>query len=257
MSFGRPKTYPHIHDMNSMAMDPRADHNVVASLEENASPAMREWLVEHRKGLLTGAQRFFVRQQAQFTDPRCLYHVLDAIIQSSPGTYVRPRYVAAWLNNAQHQYLWPGGTVGRLLAGVAEQARMVYGVGNDEGVEYEENERYLPFAGARDGVGQYYVIDPLGGNEGRLWLMTLRARMRDLSEEQSQADNRGERRLHFASTLNAADAVMGWCGDCGPVRSLAAYEAQTLDPDDPSLDVMPARSYEEVYSNPADVRIGG
>jgi hypothetical protein len=140
-----------------------------------------------------GHQHFRRKMRPNFNDPMVLYHVLHYLVESAPGSYIRPTYLAAMLNESEPQFYWTTDIVGRILAGIWEVCWLTYLDEEDEdGMRYiatkhgpdesgyeapiEESVRMheLPFAMGRDAKGKYYVIDPFKTYEGRFWLIKWR-----------------------------------------------------------------------------------
>jgi hypothetical protein len=138
---------------------------------------------------------FFRKMSPNFNDPMVLYYLLDALYITQPGSYIRVPYVTQYLNDARPMYAWTVDLVGRMMAGLWETAIENYldevdGDGmeyipskNGDGEEIPEAKRlkHLPFALGRDSSGKYYVIDPDGTIEGRLWLLRFRMIAGDLA----------------------------------------------------------------------------
>jgi hypothetical protein len=127
--------------------------------------------------------RVYRMKQAQFNDVVCLYALLDILCVSKRGIYIRPEYLEGILSRQYPQYHWPVGTIGRMMAGLRATCQ----------VEYEEAEDHrLPFDKGRDAKGKYYVIDPMGGDEGLLWLLRCRkvilGKVQDVMAQEAAGD---------------------------------------------------------------------
>lgn len=112
--------------------------------------------------------------KAAFNDPICSYALIDILLQMQRGIYIRPGYIKDLLNNRWPQYVWSNQLLGRMLGGLCTHVQKVYS---------EVDEREAPIARGRDSKGNYWVIDPKGGNEGLLWLVRAREVFLTLSED--------------------------------------------------------------------------
>lgn len=111
--------------------------------------------------------------KAGFNDPICHYALFDLLIQMQRGIYIRPGYLKDLLNNRWPQYVWSNQLIGRMLGGLSRLHGKIYS---------EVSDRETPFARGRDGKGNYWVVDPKGGNEGLLWLLLARRIFLQLAE---------------------------------------------------------------------------
>jgi hypothetical protein len=111
------------------------------------------------------ARRLYRKHKAKFNDPICVYAVLEMCIQSQVGTYLRPEYLLDILSREYPLYYWDAGGVGRMMSGL-------YATCGGEYIDAPAHQ--LPFDKGRDARGKYYVVDPVGGDEGRLWLLRCR-----------------------------------------------------------------------------------
>ena len=234
--FGRPANYPHILDAKQYVFDPTADREALTKFEEHPSPNEEKWLSQHRHSLISEPERFFEKSKAKYNDPRVCWQILDAVCKSKPNTYIRPSNMAFFLDQTQGQWLWGSGVIGRLLGGLKDLAVLNYGSGRSDGKSWEEKDKWLPFAGNRDGKGAYFILDPKGGNEGRIWAMTIRGEMKMIAAAQQRADQRGDDRAMFATGYSGFEALVKWLPGIGTIRSKEGYQAQTLDIGDPALD---------------------
>ena len=144
------------------------DHSValeeLASLQEDGPEAV--WAQMGDKPLKAPKYKHLYRKiKAGFNDPICHYALLDILVQMQRGLYLRPGYIKDVLNNRWPQYVWSNQLIGRMLGGLSRLCARVY-------MECEKNS--VPFTRGRDGKGNYWVVDPKGGNEGLLWLVKAR-----------------------------------------------------------------------------------
>lgn len=266
-AFGRPKNYPHIQDKGMFIPDMEADHDMLKFLKEDASPGLRTWYDQNAVNLIPPGRSFYHREPAQFNDPRVLYLVLDTVVKSMEKQYIRPNYVAQYLGQRFSQYYWSSVAVGRVLAGIHAACVETYGIGETpEDDPYVEEDKWMPFAQGRDGVSRYYVIDPHGGNEGRLWLMACRRRMFELAEYQQRSEGGGRRDEYYgkgnaaAVTYNDALTSDGWLVGLGPIRTKHAFDAHLADlSGDEGLPELPdvTPEFSNTPSDGSGVRIGG
>jgi hypothetical protein len=218
-SVGRPKRYRAHQDRGALVLRPDTSSRLLHWLDTEASPALQQKF-EERGGLLAKPDLYPV-VPITFNDPRCCMLVVDACFQSEPQSYLRAADVCSYLKPQYPQWYWDVTVMGRILSGIRSACEEDYRNAN----RYVEDPGDLPFAMGRDGRGRYYVIDPLGGNEGRLWLWTLKGALMGQSMRQMFSDQMGEFKAHHAHDNNA-----GWLSEVaqGPVRTKEAYEAQLV-----------------------------
>lgn len=113
--------------------------------------------------------RPYRRHKALWHDPVVLYAVVQALIDTQRGIYIRPGYLINFLNENWPLYYWSAAAIGRIISGLNSACESEY---NPMG--HKEKMTRLPLSKGRDSKGNYYVIDPVGGNEGLLWLSKVR-----------------------------------------------------------------------------------
>jgi len=169
----QPKMYPLHYD----AWQYYPDHAAVQEAVDNAFEGEVQEIVQGlgRDPLRPPKyKRPYRKIKAQFNDPICTFALTDLLIQMQRGIYVRPGYLRDLLNNRWPQYVWSNSLVGRMLAGMVRVCQSMYP---------EVGEKETPLARGRDSKGNYWVIDPKGGNEGLLWLVRARRIFADLCGE--------------------------------------------------------------------------
>ena len=167
------------------------------------------------------------KKPATFNDPIAIFYVLDAILRTPRGHYVRPRQLIPYLREQHKQYYWSETSVGRIVAGIHGACKEVYdGDWTVDANREEFDDSLVPFASGRDSKGRYYVIDPKGGTEGILWLTALRSnaykKARLLMTAESSGDFEAEGIL--GHSVIGWDYILEWAPD--PIRSATAYQAQ-------------------------------
>jgi hypothetical protein len=105
-------------------------------------------------------------------------------VKQQRGTYIRPHYLMPRLRDLAPQYSWETRSLGRLLSGLNVAAAVEYDIWDDP--------HKPPFGKGRDARGTYYVIDPLGGNEGLMWLLNCRKVMMRRVEGVMVAESHGD-----------------------------------------------------------------
>lgn len=161
-------------------------------------------------------RRLFRIQKAQFNDPLCLYAILEQLVISRPGIYVRAEYLDQPLTHTYPQYFWPVGTIGRMMAGLSSTCQ----------VEYEPVAQYqVPFDHGRDARGTYYVIDPMGGDEGFLWLLRCRNIMLEKVQEHISHEMRGDFEWGGVGWTQPSVLYYDWFADTR-IRDADAYKSQ-------------------------------
>ncbi len=177
---------------------------------------------------------------ASFNDPMSVYFVLDALVNSARGTYLRPTYIVAFLRVHIGQFYWSNGVVGRIMAGLNGVCREVYlkeegnayiidshgrqRDGSEPEIEEDEREHHLPFAQGRDSKGRYYVIDPQGGNEGLLWLLQCRKLFLREARQSMKDDDTGRFRENWGGELGPTEYYYQQID--GPARTAVAFRNQ-------------------------------
>lgn len=213
---GRPKRYRYHQDRGG-ALRHDMKERLRAWLDAEASPQVQADFAE-RSGL-TGPMPYYPLVPITFNDPRVCEIVVDYCLMTDVQTYVRAIHACNHLKGAYPQWYWDVSVMGRVLAGIRSACEEDYRNANS----WVEDPGDIPFAMGRDGMGRFYVIDPLGGNEGRLWLWALRGVLHKLAAQQQFADLMGEFKAHHAHDVNA-----GWLSEVspGPIRTKDAYEGQ-------------------------------
>jgi hypothetical protein len=191
---------------------------------------------------------FFHKTQASFNDPMSIFYVLDMVVKSQRGHYIRPGYLTPALRDLVPAFYWNANVVGRILAGIQVACEWEYG--SDHAIQSHENENgeraeaydktWVPFAKGRDAKGAYYVIDPRGGNEGLLWLAALRSRFYQLSEMLMRNEQAGE--FDPEGIIGKGMVAHDFISEHAPgaIRSKAGYLAQ----------VHPGRRFSHVLYEP-------
>ena len=166
----REKAFPLHYDAWGYSPD---HHAARLELEEGVPDAVLEALPPHP--LREPKHKHLYRKiKAGFNDPICHYALIDLLLQMQRGIYIRPGYLKDLLNNRWPQYVWSNQLLGRMLGGLSRHIAKVY---------TEVSERETPIARGRDGKGNYWVIDPKGGNEGLFWLIRAREVYLKLAED--------------------------------------------------------------------------
>ena len=150
-----------------------------------------------------GFRRYYRKHKAQFNDPFCLYYVLDLLVRQQRGTYVRPHYLLPRLMELAPMYSWNAGVVGRILSGVHAACASEYDMWSPD------DAKKVPFARGRDAKSVYYAIDPLGGNEGLMWLLNCRKAIMHRVEGSMRAEATGDLR-HTMGEPTKRDSVREW-----------------------------------------------
>lgn len=161
---GRPKQFVLHADAHQYYPDIGALKQTILQAQEADMDVLNKafgasWYPEPR------VKRLYRKNKAKFNDPICVYAVIELLLQSQPGVYLRPEYFLDILAREYPLYHWTSDTVGRLLSGLHTACGTEY---------FDAPVHQLPFDKGRDARGKYYVIDPMGGNEGRLWLLRCR-----------------------------------------------------------------------------------
>jgi hypothetical protein len=162
-------------------------------------------------------KQWYHKTQAAFNDPLSAYFVLDAMVNSERGTYLRPLYLCQFLQTAVVQFYWTPTLIGRIMSGLEGACYSAYVEdspgefipdthANGDKLPESEVRAEIPFAKGRDSKGKYYVIDPRGGNEGVLWLMAARAAF----YEKSQMSINGEKFGDFEAGRGNALTPVEW-----------------------------------------------
>lgn len=216
-------SFPLHEDNFQYSPDVRVQPGVLASLKEEGrypEEEMAPYLVAVAHG-----NSLYRKKQATFNDPIAIFYVLDAILKTPRGHYIRPRYLIPYLRDNHRQYYWSEVSIGRIVAGIHGTCREVY----EEHIEMDTgtDEKFLPFASGRDSKGRYYVVDPKGGSEGILWLTAFRSNAHKQSRLLMTAEASGD----FEAEGILGHSVVGWdyMLEFAPtaIRSVSAYHAQT------------------------------
>jgi len=69
---------------------------------------------------------FYRRVRAQFNDPFCVFAVLDALVRSQRGIYIRPYYLLNDFALWYPQYYWEAGIIGRIMSAICLIAETEY-----------------------------------------------------------------------------------------------------------------------------------
>lgn len=170
---------------------------------------------------------FFHKSPASFNDPMSIFYVVNAMLLSQRGHYIRPTYLVPYLRDHVHQFYWSSNVVGRIVAGVQMACSLMY---EDEGHAIQNGQydaTWLPIGKGRDSHGAYYVLDPRGGDEGLLWLAGLRDGAFKLSRRLLAAERDGvfEEEGVTGKGVVAHEFIMEMAPN--PIRSASAYLAQT------------------------------
>jgi hypothetical protein len=229
------RVFPHHRDMYGYAGDPHVVAQTVAEEEESGGSSVQDALQRH--GALNRRAdpgRLYHRSANSFNDPMSVYYVLDAIVESKRGTYLRPSYLVNHLQTAVPHIYWSNGVVGRIMAGWFHLCEEMYInddingeyiiVPDDEEDEQEAARRLLPWAQARDSQGRFYVLDPEGGDEGLLWLLMARAEFLKLATQAMQDDEEGENGKNWGKEMAPTDYFAAVMEE--RVRPAHTYRAQ-------------------------------
>ena len=164
----------------------------------------------------TKPERPYRLLKAQFNDPVCVYALLDLLVRSRKGIYIRGEYLEDMLTREYPQYVWQGSTIGRMMAGLKAVCAQEY---------YTIPEEELPFAKGRDARGKYYVIDPRGGDEGWLFLLKCRKIAAIRVQEMMQAQRQGDVEC-WNSGFTQPSVLYGEWFDGTRIRDDETYRAQ-------------------------------
>src|SRR5574343_531971 len=118
----------------------------IEAVDEAFTPVGASWKVKTR------TVRPYRLLKAQFNDPVCVFGVLELLLESQEGIYIRPEYLDVLLSRQYPLYYWPVSTIGRILSGLWQACATEYN--SDYPAPFAENE--LPFAKGRDAKGKYY-----------------------------------------------------------------------------------------------------
>jgi len=180
----------------------------------------------------------FRKHKAQYNDPICVLGLLDALLLSQRGIYIRPGYLLDTLNRKFPHYYWSTQIVGRMLAGLNEVSKNIH----------DGEIREVPFARGRDSKGNYYVMDPKGGNECLLWFIKVRQVTVDRVQNLMRAEAGGNFEVGLWASAygdnQPAACYMDWFETTTLVRSGANYMAQwdtskPLAPSQDRIDALP------------------
>lgn len=116
-------------------------------------------------------RRAYRRRKPVFTDVVAILAVVEALVDTQRGIYIRAPYLVQHLNETSPLYFWTSSSIGRILSGLEAACGEYY---RDLSHKDILTQKQIPFAKGRDSKGQYYVTDPMGGNEGLLWLLSVR-----------------------------------------------------------------------------------
>lgn len=237
----RRRVFPHHKDMFSYHPDPRILDETVEE-EEQKQTASGVAALEAYGPLNQRAQpnTLYHRSLNSFNDPLSVYFVLDTIVNSMRGVYLRPWYVVAELQRVAPQIHWTPGVVGRIMKGFEALCFALYIedqlleddqyiiVPDADGMNEEEIERQmrlrLPFAMGRDAKGRFYIVDPEGGNEGLLWLMQARKIWLKLAREDMRSEGEGDFQTNWGNVQTSVEWFMEVLTE--PVRPARAYRNQ-------------------------------
>jgi hypothetical protein len=239
---GKAKTFPYHVDGLAYYPDMEAVTRELTDIESKDTDSGKMALSVHGS-LKERADPYslYHKVPASFNDPISVYFVLDVIVNSQRGIYLRPAYVTAFLREHIGQFYWSTGVVGRIMAGLSTVCADVYLNEQPEGeylvtergprkdgaaVAFDEEDLYhhVPFANGRDSHGRYYVLDPQGGNEGLLWLLQARKLFLQEARQSMRDDGVGRNRDNWGNENSAADYYAQHLG--APARSGIAFKNQ-------------------------------
>ena len=132
--------------------------------------------------------------RARHDDPIVYYAILNMLVQCQRGLYIRSSYLQTLLNQQYPQYVFSVSMIGRVLGGLSSHVAQMYP---------EVDEAEVPFARGRDTRGFYWVVDPVGSEEGLLWLI----RARDLFMYECEALMKREAAMSVESLENSLYVV--------------------------------------------------
>jgi hypothetical protein len=226
----RRKIFPFHRDQQGYTGDASIVRDTIVDLSENGGEQSQEALKKHgslnRRG---DRSAMFHRTKNSFNDPLSVYFVLDAIVESARGVYLRPSYLVHYLNDHVPQIWWNNGVVGRIMAGFSHLCMQLY-FDDDFSNEYlleehrDEAAKKAPFAQGRDAQGRFYVVDPEGGDEGLLWLLQARQIWLDLAIVSMQDDAAGTPGENWGKAEAPYDYFVEHLDE--PVRDAKAFRAQ-------------------------------
>jgi hypothetical protein len=230
------KTYPLHRDAYGLAVD----QFVSQALYDEAMDKEITSVMESMDGVKPFQKFpvFYRRRNPNFNDPMALFYVLDGLVSTQRGSYIRPIYISNWLQTRAPMYNWELGLTGRMIAGIYETVIETYLDEEDEGgmpyiarqygdgkdIPHDERLHWLPFAKGRDSRGKYYVLDPQNGDEGVLWMLKFRWLVGKLATAAMQVEQTGHLGAGWGKAQTPVNFYLQICPD--PIRSAQAYRNQ-------------------------------
>jgi hypothetical protein len=203
-----PKAFPNHRDPRAYSVDPIGFEESVKELMEVPSAAEAlaptpypDWPVK----------RFYRKHRAQTNDPICILAVIECMLRTTRGVYVRVDYLAGPLENDFPQYDWDNYVVGRMMAALQTACMEDY--------DNQFDRVDAPIGRGRDGRSSYYVVDPHGGNEGLGWLLNARKRAMAMSLDLMKRERRGGGQFgswftEHRTSNQPADLYTQWFAGC-------------------------------------------
>ena len=184
--------------------------------------------MEHHNIALAPKNGLYRKSHASYNDPIAVLYVVDAILKTPRGHYIRPRYLIPYLRQQHMQYFWSETSVGRIVAGI--YGAIVFDVYEEhilnENMSSQADTEKAPFASGRDSKGRYYVVDPLGGNEGILYLTALRNAAYKRGQLLMLAEQNGDFESEYAGSAKVGwEAILEYAPTA--IRGKTGYYAQT------------------------------